>query len=76
MFESSVTAVYAYSFFVILLMFNIALVKRIFVNLCRTRSRVVDVEHIQTAFAFMTKSETADRLFVCRQQVETTAHRS
>ena len=43
--------------------------------LCRTSSRAADVEFLQTAFALSTKSEPADRLFLCRQSVDTASCR-
>lgn len=43
--------------------------------LCRTSSLAADAEFLQTAFAFSTKSEPADRLFMCRQAVDTTSCR-
>jgi len=46
-----------------------------FTCLCRISVRLADVEYLQTAFAFSTKSKPADRLFLCRQPVGTTADR-
>jgi len=36
---------------------------------------VAEVEYVQTTFSFSTKSQPADRLFLCRQAVETTTVR-
>jgi len=63
----------------ILLLLNITyaidLYAAIFTYLCRTSGRLADVEYLQTAFAFSTKTEPADRVFLCRQPVETTTCR-